>query len=146
MKPTAPVSKIMTKELVTIQLTDDLYLAEKLFKKHKIRHLPVLDGKHLAGILSYTDLLRISYADLTEEEDTIQTVVYDVFTVSQVMMNRPVVVGSDTSIHDVAEILSKREFHALPVIDNDRLVGIVTTTDLIKYFLKNCPEFRACKC
>lgn len=146
MKSTAPVSKIMTKELVTLQLTDDLYLAEKLFKTHKIRHLPVLDGKHLAGILSYTDLLRISYADLTEEEDTIETVVYDMFTISQVMMNRPVVVTSDTSIHDVAEILSKREFHALPVIDNDRLVGIVTTTDLIKYFLKNCPEFRACKC
>jgi CBS domain-containing protein len=134
MKSTAPVSKIMTKELVTLQLTDDLYLAEKLFKTHKIRHLPVLDGKHLAGILSYTDLLRISYADLTDEEDTIETVVYDMFTVSQVMMNRPEVVSSDTSIHDVA------------VIDNGHLVGIVTTTDLIKYFLRHCPEFRACKC
>ncbi|PJB13031.1 MAG: CBS domain-containing protein [Flavobacteriales bacterium CG_4_9_14_3_um_filter_40_17] len=146
MKSTAPVSKIMTKELVTLQLTDDLYLAEKLFKTHKIRHLPVLDGKHLAGILSYTDLLRISYADLTAEEDTIETVVYDMFTVSQVMMNRPVVVSSETSIHDVAKILSEREFHALPVIDNNRLVGIVTTTDLIKYFLKNCPEFKNAKC
>jgi CBS domain-containing protein len=45
-------------------------------------------------------------------------------------------VTSKTTIQEVAEFLSKKEFHALPVVENDELVGIVTTTDLITYLLE----------
>ena len=135
MKEIATVSMIMSTELILLNMSDNLYKAEKLFKKHKIRHLPVVNGKKIAGILSYTDLLRISYADvIDEDDDTIESVVYDMFSVPQVMMSKPVVVSPDTTIKEVAEILSEREFHALPVVNNEELVGIVTTTDLIKYF------------
>jgi CBS domain-containing protein len=135
MKERVTVSMIMTTELILLNISDNLYKAEKLFKKHKIRHLPVVNGKKIAGILSYTDLLRISYADvIDEDDDTIESVVYDMFSVPQVMMSKPVVVSPDTTIKEVAEILSEREFHALPVVNNGELVGIVTTTDLIKYF------------
>ena len=44
-------------------------------------------------------------------------------------------VSSNTTIKEVAELLSKKEFHALPVVDNNVLVGIVTTTDLINYLI-----------
>lgn len=54
MKQRVPISQIMTTELILLNLTDDLYKAEKLFKKHKIRHLPVVSGKKIVGILSYT--------------------------------------------------------------------------------------------
>lgn len=122
--------------MILLNLTDDLYKAEKLFKKHKIRHLPVVSGKKIVGILSYTDLLRISYADVVDEDDdTVGSIVYDMFTVPQVMAKTPEVISSEATVKEVAEILSKREFHALPVVDNGDLVGIVTTTDLIKYLL-----------
>ena len=49
-----------------------------------------------------------------------------------------ITVCTSNSIKDVAEILASKEFHALPVVDNNKLVGIVTTTDLIKYLLKQC--------
>ncbi|EID75785.1 CBS domain-containing protein [Imtechella halotolerans] len=136
MKQRVPISQIMTTELILLNLTDDLYKAEKLFKKHKIRHLPVVSGKKIVGILSYTDLLRISYADVVDEDDdTVGSIVYDMFTVPQVMAKTPEVISSEATVKEVAEILSKREFHALPVVDNGDLVGIVTTTDLIKYLL-----------
>ena len=51
------------------------------------------------------------------------------------MAKTPEVISSEATVKEVAEILSKREFHALPVVDNGDLVGIVTTTDLIKYLL-----------
>lgn len=131
MKQRVPISQIMTTELILLNLTDDLYKAEKLFKKHKIRHLPVVSGKKIVGILSYTDLLRISYADVVDEDDdTVGSIVYDMFTVPQVMAKTPEVISSEATVKEVAEILSKREFHALPVVDNGDLVGIVTTTDL----------------
>ena len=136
MKQRVPISQIMTTELILLNLTDDLYKSEKLFKKHKIRHLPVVSGKKIVGILSYTDLLRISYADVVDEDDdTVGSIVYDMFTVPQVMAKTPEVISSEATVKEVAEILSKREFHALPVVDNGDLVGIVTTTDLIKYLL-----------
>jgi CBS domain-containing protein len=57
------------------------------------------------------------------------------FSVEQVMARNLVKVSTDTTIKEVAEILSKREFHALPVVLDELLVGIVTTTDLIKYLI-----------
>ncbi|MBT8303071.1 MAG: CBS domain-containing protein, partial [Bacteroidia bacterium] len=53
-----------------------------------------------------------------------------------VMAKNLISVNSETTIKEVAEILSKREFHALPVVDGENLVGIVTTTDLINYLLE----------
>ena len=62
--------------------------------------------------------------------------VYSMFSIEQVMNKNIVSVSSSNSIKEVAEILASKEFHALPVVDNNSLVGIVTTTDLIKYLLK----------
>ena len=135
MKKRTPVSTIMTENVVTLNNSDNLSTAEKLFKKHHIRHIPVVSGNELKGMLSYTDLLRISFADEIEEESDIETIVYNMFTIEQVMAKMLITVSSTTTIQKVAEILAKNEFHALPVVDNKTLVGIVTTTDLIKYLL-----------
>ena len=137
MKKRTPVSAIMTKEVITLSSTDDLMTAEKIFKKENIRHIPVVSGSEIKGMLSYTDLLRISFADAVDENETdVDTVVYNMFTIDQVMAKNLVTVNSDTTIKEVAEILAKKEFHALPVVSNNELVGIVTTTDLINYLLE----------
>lgn len=136
MKKSVPVSEIMTKKVVTLKKNDNLVTAEELFKKHHIRHIPVVSGKAVVGMLSYTDLLRISFADAVDPDgETIDEVVYDMFNISQIMANDVVSVSSQTTIREVAEFLSKNEFHALPVVDDGKLVGIVTTTDLINYLL-----------
>lgn len=137
MKNGVPVSEIMTKKLVTLKTTDDLVTAERLFKKHHIRHIPVVKGDVIKGMLSYTDLLRISFADaIDEHEEYVDTIVYNMFSIPQVMANDVVGVTSKTTIKEVAQLLATNEFHALPVVDDGKLVGIVTTTDLIKYLLK----------
>jgi len=136
MKKRTPVSAIMTKNIIAVNKTDDLETAERLFKQHNIRHIPVVSGDVIIGMLSYTDLLRISFADaLSENETEIDTVVYNMFTINQVMSKNVVTIGSETTIKEVAEILAKKEFHALPVVDEGQLVGIVTTTDLINYLI-----------
>lgn len=122
--------------MVTLHKTDSLEHAEQLFKNHSIRHIPVVDGKNIIGILSYTDLLRISFADaIDEDEQDVDTIVYNMFTIEQVMAKKLVTVTTDTTVKEVAQILASKEFHALPVLQNNTLVGIVTTTDLINYLL-----------
>ena len=76
MKQRVPISEIMTQELITISPVDDLVTAEELFKKHRIRHIPVVQGDEILGILSYTDLLRISFADaIGPDEEEVETIV-----------------------------------------------------------------------
>ena len=136
MKQKVPVATIMTTNVVKLNLKDDLTKAESLFKKHRIRHIPVVVGNKILGMLSYTDLLRISFADaVDDDEEEVDVTVYNMFSVEQVMARKLVKVSPETSIREVAEILSKNEFHALPVVEGDLLVGIVTTTDLIKYLI-----------
>ena len=137
MKKRSPVSEIMTKNVITINTSDTLYTAESLFKNNKIRHIPVVSGESIIGMLSYTDLLRISFADaVDDDEENVETVVYNMFTIEQVMAKNIISVEVDTTIKEVAEILAKKEFHAVPVLDDGKLVGIVTTTDLINYLLE----------
>ncbi|MDT0294197.1 CBS domain-containing protein [Mesonia ostreae] len=136
MKKRTPVSTIMTKKVLTLTTKDNLVTAEGLFKKNKIRHIPVVENDKIIGMLSYTDLLRISFADaVDEDEETIETTVYDMFSIEQVMVSNVITVKPDDTIKEIAEILAEKEFHALPVVDNHKLVGIVTTTDLIKYLI-----------
>ena len=136
MKRLEPVSKIMTKELITLSLSNDLYDAEKLFKEYHIRHIPVVEEEHIIGILSYSDLRRISFLDSFDSHEVkIDNAIYNMLSIQQIMVKNPIKVNSSISVKSVAEILSKNEFHALPVVENDILVGIVTTTDLLRYLL-----------
>ncbi|WP_264565399.1 CBS domain-containing protein [Flavobacterium sp. N3904] len=136
MRHHVPVSTIMAKNIIKLTISDDLTKAESLFKHYKIRHIPVVNGATIIGMLSYTDLLRISFADaVDDDEEIVDTTVYNMFTVEQVMAKKLITISPETTIKEAAEILASKEFHALPVCEGHLLVGIVTTTDLIKYLI-----------
>lgn len=131
------VSDIMTKNIIALNRDDDLETAEMLFKRNKIRHIPVVQEEVIIGMLSYTDLLRISFADAVYESDEeVDTLVYNMFSIDQVMVKNVVTVPSTATIKEVAKIFTENEFHALPVVDDGCLVGIITTTDLIHFLMK----------
>lgn len=136
MKPIVPVSKIMTQNVIKLNVHDSLTKAEQLFEKHRIRHIPVVSGSKVVGIISYTDLLKVAVADYTDDDLSVVTTMYNMFSLEQVMTKDVVTVLSYTSIKEVAEIFVSNDFRALPVLYEDQLVGIVTTTDIIKYLLK----------
>lgn len=132
----SPVSSIMTKKVVTLNVNDDLTQAEILFKKHKIRHIPVVSNQTIVGMLSYTDLLRISFVDAVDDDaEIVDTTVYNMFTVEQVMAKKLITVSPEATIKGTAQILATNEFHALPVCEGHLLVGIITTTDLIQFLV-----------
>lgn len=130
----APVSTIMTHHVVCLKKEDNLEDAEYLFKKYHIRHIPIISGSAVIGMLSKTDLLRIGLLDDEDHDDT-NTLVRTNLTIERVMTKELICVSSSTTVKIVAEILAKEEFRALPVVDNNKLVGIVTTTDLINFLL-----------
>ena len=140
MKKNETVSAIMTEEVMTVQVKDDLQTARNLMVKNKIRHVPVFQGKKLVGIISRTDIDRLSFSTLftDEGEEEGDEAAVDMLTIAQVMTHKPRVVTRAATIREVAQILTQEEFHALPVVDEkdaSKLAGIVTTTDVIRYLL-----------
>ncbi len=136
MKSNTPISKIMTTNVIALTLNNSLLDAEQLFKSYKIRHIPVVRNKDIIGILSLTDLQRISFTDLNiEHHDEIEDTLFENLSVEQVMIKNPIQIVSTKTIKEVAEILSKNEFHALPIVEDHELIGIVTTTDLLNYMI-----------
>lgn len=136
MKQRVPVSEIMSTNLVTANLTDSLRHVNSLMKTHNVRHIPVVSGSKLVGIVSKTDIMRLSFGDLFDGQSDADETVYDLLKLEQVMVSNPVAVQADDLIKDVAEQFTKVEFHALPVLKGTEIVGIVSTTDLIKYLLE----------
>lgn len=138
MNKNEPVSHIMTENVLTVNVDDDLKKVKDLINKKKIRHLPVVKGKNLVGIISRTDLNRLAFSGLFEGEDEADEAIFEMLNLSQVMTHHPKVVKSSDSIKEVAETFAKSEFHALPVVSEknpEKLEGIVTTTDVIRYML-----------
>lgn len=137
MKYLDPISTIMTSNVKTIDINDSLYDAKSIMLRKKIRHLPVLNKTRLVGILSLTDIMRLSFGQVfVGQEDTDQAMM-DMLNIEQTMREHPRTIDEKMTIQDTAEIFALEEFHALPVVGLKGLVGIVTTTDLIKYFIKD---------
>jgi len=137
MKNREPIRNIMTPHPIVLFLNDGLEKAEVLFKEHKMRHLPVVQGEKIVGIISMTDLARISFVDSYDPNNfNVDTSIYSLFSLEQIMVRNPQCITPDILIKDAAELFLKSEFHALPVVENKKLLGILTTTDLIKYLLE----------
>jgi CBS-domain-containing membrane protein len=138
MKKREPISSIMSKNVHTVDINDKLDHVLEVIRKHGIRHVPVVEHQLLVGIISKTDINRLTFSSLFTGQEGSDEAVFEMLTISQVMSHKPRVVRADESIRDIAEILAVEEFHAIPVVDSDdatKLVGIVTTTDVIKYML-----------
>ncbi|MEX6687430.1 CBS domain-containing protein [Danxiaibacter flavus] len=135
MKKRTPVSSIMTSKMVTVNTNDDLRKVSDLMKKHHIRHIPVVSGDKLAGVISQTDVMRLSFGNLFDGQTEADEAIFDMLKIEQVMVHHPKTVSPNDTIRDVATYLAQAEFHALPVVDDNKLVGIVTTTDVIKYLI-----------
>ena len=137
MKKREKVGSVMTKSLITVDVNDSLHNANNLFNSHKIRHLPVVANENLVGMLSQTDILRISFGNTFGDQEGADEAIFDMLSINQVMKQNPVTIDIGNTMKEAATVLADREFHALPVEENGKLVGIITTTDIINYFISN---------
>ncbi len=130
------VSHIMTKQPMSVNLTNTVEEVYELMHDNCFRHVPVVNGNKLIGIVSKTDLERISFAESNESDKKLKIGFYSGFTIEQIMTKNVQTLQIDDSVKDAAEMLSFGNFHAVPVVQGHDLVGIVTTTDVINYLLE----------
>lgn len=137
MKKREAVSNIMKRDLWTLDVHQStLTEAKSIMEEKHIRHLPVVKGEKLVGMISLTDIHRISFGANYNQAEQVDTSIFNSLKLEQVMKSDPTTINSQTTIKEVAETLAKEEFHALPVVDeSNKLQGIVTTTDLVNYLI-----------
>jgi len=137
------VGKRMTRNPKTVSPDDPLSAAARILREHRFHHLPVVEGGKLVGILSDADLRNASFAAISPEGgggppgDR---------PVREVMRTEVWSVTPEDSVEDALLILTREKFGALPVLSGDRVVGIITRSDLLNAFvdLLDVNEVRFC--
>jgi predicted transcriptional regulator len=129
-----PISQIMTKEVIVIDKNDSLIEVERIFGNHSLRHAPVLHQGELVGMLSLVDLRRNLQA---EPSDVLSM---RAARVEELMTSDPVSLQTNATIQEVATLFTEGDFHAIPILDGDQVVGIVSTTDVIKFLMESVSD------
>jgi acetoin utilization protein AcuB len=135
MNPEYRVEDFMTPDPQCVSHEKSLLDAAIIFRRTGFRHLPVVDGERVLGILSERDVQRLTPSRLTQvPEDEYNGVLQDTM-LGQVMTRDPLTVSPETPLRAAAIILSEAKVGCLPVVKEGRLVGIITVIDMLSALL-----------
>ena len=125
------VGDVMTRNPVSLSPEDTLASALETLRRHAIRRVPVVAAGRLVGLLAQGDLNRAQPSVLDSTPEEFQRVMEGT-PVSRIMISSPVTVRADAPLLEAAQTLHTTKYGALPVVDGERVVGILTDTDLIR--------------
>lgn len=134
MRRNEPVSKIMTHAPLSVQRGDAVSRVRRLFGEAGLHHVPVLDGKRLVGMVSATALAERIWSAPNPKD--LEGLLDPATRLEDIMVPHPVAVDVHQTVRDAAKALVSGSLHAIPVTNQGELVGIVSTTDLIRYLLE----------
>jgi len=129
----ARVRDIMETKLVTISASERMSTLEDIMTLGHVRHMPVVQGGRLVGVVSERDLLRASLSELSRHHDDERRAFLHVVEIARVMSTPPIVIEPDAAIEEAASIMAEKKIGCLPVVDGDQLVGLVTETDVLRW-------------
>lgn len=128
-----PVSEIMTSDLITLDPSATIADVASVFKQHKIHHIPIVLGDKLVGIVSKSDYLSFKRGFLEDRDDEkVEEIRQQNYEVSTIMTTGIATMDQDERINVALEIFKENLFHAIPIVNDDKLVGVLTTHDIIK--------------
>jgi acetoin utilization protein AcuB len=130
------VGNYMTPEPVTISEDESMGEALMLMRRHNIRHLPVVNGNILVGIVTDRDLRRASPSLLSGIAEDRYKEVLDGTSVARIMTREPFTVRLDTELGEAVGLLVEKKLGSLPVVNGAELVGIFTEVDALRVLLE----------
>ena len=128
------VRDIMQEKAVTIGEGDSLSTAEDIMRLGGVRHMPVVHGGKLVGVVSERDLLRISLSALNASGDQERRAFLQALQIGRAMSTPPIVIDPSSTIGEAARLLAEHKIGCLPVVDGEELIGLLTATDVLFYF------------
>lgn len=130
------VKDIMVQDVATLDIGDELSLANDIMKLGRIRHLPVVEGKKLVGILSERDLFRSSLVEALGHEPAKTRDVMKAVKIKDIMIQKLVTIGPEADIKEAVQLMLHHKIGCVPVVRGGELLGLITETDVLMLFLK----------
>lgn len=129
----------MTSEVASVRRNDQIVIADDLMRLGRIRHTPVLDdhSDDLVGILSQRDLFRGALAGALGYGQHAQQKVMGMLVIKDIMSTDPITTTPDTPLADAARVMLERKIGCLPVVEDGRLVGILTESDFLRFAVEH---------
>jgi len=124
----------MSSRPVTIPAGERLSTVEDIMTLGGVRHMPVVKRGRLVGVVSERDLLRASLSALSGVGSEERRAFLNAVEISEVMSEPPITIDADASVEEAAHLMAEHKIGCLPVLEKEELVGMVTETDLLRYF------------
>ena len=135
--PALTARDLMTARVFAVRPTDPLGAVRDLMLEHNVRHVPVVDADgDLVGLISQRDLLRNALVDQAEVPAYVEDALLKRLTAAEVMTAYLDRVSPDTDIREAAQIMFDNKYGCLPVTVGDRLVGILTEADFVRFLAR----------
>lgn len=127
------VRDIMMKGPVTLEANDVLDLADDVMNLGRIRHIPIVEGERVVGVVSQRDLFYSALVKALgfkqrEQKDLMRTL-----RVREVMSKPVITIPPDATAKEAARLMAEKKIGCLPVVEGEELVGLVTETDILRY-------------
>ena len=130
------LSEIMNRTLITVDTHASLRQAQRILDRRNIRHLFVMDGKRLVGIVTDRDLRKAAPSSKSPLTTSEREEFMDELKVVEVMSRKLIEASPSTTVREAAKVMVREKIGCLPVVDGNALVGIVTETDLLEILVR----------
>jgi CBS domain-containing protein len=127
------VREIMMSSPVTLSPDDNLDLVNDIIALGRIRHIPVLDGGRLVGIISERDLMGGAVPAIFGLKQKGKSALLKTYRIKDFMKKKVITVKPDTPIKEAAHLMAQKKIGCVPVVTDGSVVGLVTTTDILRY-------------
>ncbi|MBA2661569.1 MAG: CBS domain-containing protein [Bradymonadaceae bacterium] len=130
------ITKVMqaADQIQTVHVDQKLSEVRQILAENRFHHVPVLSGDKLVGLISATDMLKMTFTAYGGDDRAFDAYLDHTFKIEDVMTQSLTTVTDHATIREVTALLSEGHYHAVPVVDaNDKFVGLVTSTDLVRH-------------
>lgn len=127
------VKDIMSPAIETIERNDDLLTAEHMMATKHFRHLPVVEDDALVGIVTQRDLFKAAMPSAMRYGEKAQQAFLRSVRVKEIMVYPVITIAPTAPVSEAIDLITQRGIGCLPVVNDDKLVGIVTKTDLLRH-------------
>ena len=127
------VREIMMGSPVTLKPDETLDLANDVISLGRIRHIPIMEDGRLVGVLSERDMMGAATTTIFGLKRKSKSALLKSVLIKDVMKKKVVTVKPDTPIKDAAHLMKEKKIGCVPVVNEGSLVGLVTTTDILRY-------------
>jgi CBS domain-containing protein len=137
LKAAVTVRHLMAQNPATLGRNETLDLAESIMNLGRIRHMPVLDDGKIVGIVSQRDLFRSALITALGFGRKTTGALIKTITIKEVMTEHVITISPEATVKEAARVMIDKKIGCLPVVEDQKLIGILTETDILRYVVES---------